>query len=284
VIEILIAILRSATPLIYVAMAGVVAQRAGLWHLGLEGLMLIGACASVVGIVLTGNYWLALLIAVLACVAASLLMWLVVDRMSANPIIAGLGITGLGVGGTAFAVESIFHSQAALSAPFGAPRIGEAFGPFGVLSVLVVTLPFVVLAMWVLLCRTRFGLRLAASGEHPFAARSVGVNPSGMKLFALALGGMLCAVGGAELATGTLQMFSQNMTAGRGFMAFAATVFGAAHPIWSALAATFFAVVGALGVRAQLAFGDQVPHDLVQALPYVATVLGVWLSRLWSRR
>jgi ABC-type uncharacterized transport system permease subunit len=153
-----------------------------------------------------------------------------------------------------------------------------------VLSVLVAAMPFVVLAMWVLLCRTRFGLRLAATGEHPFAARSVGVNPSAMRLFALACGGLLCAVGGAELSTGTLQMFSQNMTAGRGFMGFAAAVFGAAHPFWSALAAGFFALVGTLGVRAQLAFGDQMPHDLVQALPYLATVLGVWVSSVLRRR
>ena len=68
------------------------------------------------------------------------------------------------------------------------------------------------------------------------------------------------------------------MTAGRGFMAFAAVIFGAAHPIWTALAALFFSIVGAFGIRAQLMFGDSVPHDLLLALPYVATVFGVWVS------
>ena len=68
------------------------------------------------------------------------------------------------------------------------------------------------------------------------------------------------------------------MTAGRGFMAFAAVVFGAAHPIGSALAALFFSVVGALGIRAQIMFGDTVPHDLLLALPYLATIVGVWVS------
>lgn len=68
------------------------------------------------------------------------------------------------------------------------------------------------------------------------------------------------------------------MTAGRGFMGFAAVIFGAGHPIGATLAAVFFAVVGALGIRAQLAFGDRVPHDLLLALPYIATVLGIWLS------
>ncbi|NHT76653.1 transposase [Rhizobiaceae bacterium CRRU44] len=89
---------------------------------------------------------------------------------------------------------------------------------------------------------------------------------------------LLCAIGGAELSAGSLQIFAQNMTAGRGFMAFAAVVFGAAHPIGSALAALFFSVVGALGIRAQIVFGDAVPHDLLLALPYLATIVGVWVS------
>ncbi|TRC79473.1 ABC transporter permease [Mesorhizobium sp. WSM4307] len=276
--DIIVAILRSGTPLIYVTMAGVVAQRAGIWNLGLEGLMIIGACAAIVGIVLTGSFALAMLIAIILCVLASMLLWFVIEKLKANPIIAGLGLTGLGLGGTSLAVQAIFGSQAAVTAPFGVPKLGPAFGPFGVLSIFVLAMPFAVFAMWVLLRRTRFGLRLAASGEHPFAARSVGANPSRMRLAALIIGGVLCAIGGAELAAGSLQIYAQNMTAGRGFMAFAAVIFGAAHPIGSAFAALFFSVVGALGIRAQLLFGDAVPHDLLLALPYIATVFGVWLS------
>jgi ABC-type uncharacterized transport system permease subunit len=276
--EIIIAILRSGTPLIYVTLAGVIAQRAGVWNLGLEGLMIIGACATILGIMVANSAFFALLIAIALCVLASILLWFVIDRLKANPIIAGLGLTGLGIGGTALAVQSIFGSQATVNAPFGLPKLGPAFGPYGVLSVAVAAMPFVVFGMWVLLCRTRFGLRLAASGEHPFAARSVGVNPSRMRLIALSIGGVLCAIGGAELAAGSLQFFAQGMTAGRGFMAFAAVIFGAAHPVAATFAALFFAVAGALGIRAQLMFGDKVPHDLLQALPYMATVFGVWVS------
>ncbi len=276
--EIIPAILRSGTPLIYVTLAGVIAQRAGVWNLGLEGLMIIGACATILGIMVANSAFFALLIAIALCVLASILLWFVIDRLKANPIIAGLGLTGLGIGGTALAVQSIFGSQATVNAPFGLPKLGPAFGPYGVLSVAVAAMPFVVFGMWVLLCRTRFGLRLAASGEHPFAARSVGVNPSRMRLIALSIGGVLCAIGGAELAAGSLQFFAQGMTAGRGFMAFAAVIFGAAHPVAATFAALFFAVAGALGIRAQLMFGDKVPHDLLQALPYMATVFGVWVS------
>lgn len=276
--DIIIAILRSGTPLIYVTMAGVIAQRAGVWHLGLEGVMIIGACATIVGIVLTESFVQAIAIAIVFCVAASVVLWFVIEKLGANPIIAGLGLTGLGLGGTALAVQSIFGTQAALTAPFGVPRLGPAFGDYGVLSIFVLLMPLAVFAMWVLLRRTRFGLQLSAAGEHPFAARSVGVSPSSMRLIALAIGGIFCAIGGAELAAGSLQIFSQNMTTGRGFMAFAAVIFGGSHPFGAALAALFFAVVGALGIRAQLMFGDDVPHDLLQALPYLATVFGVWFS------
>lgn len=276
--DFVIAILRSGTPLIYVTLAGVIAQRTGIWHLGLEGLMITGACATIIGIVITQSIWIALLGAIAVCVLGSILFWFVVEKLKANQIIAGLGLTGLGLGGTALAVQSIFGTQAAVSAPFGLLRIGPAFGAFGSLSILVVIMPVIVFAMWVVLRRTRFGLRLAASGEHPFAARGVGVNPAAMRLVALMIGGVLCAFAGAELAAGSLQIFAQNMTAGRGFMGFAAVIFGAGHPIGAALAAMFFAVVGALGIRAQLTFGDRVPHDLLLALPYLATVLGIWLS------
>jgi ABC-type uncharacterized transport system permease subunit len=276
--ELLIAILRSGTPLVYVALAGVIAQRAGIWHLGLEGLMIAGACATVIGIVLTQSIWIALLSAVGVCILGSALFWFVIEKLKANQIIAGLGLTGLGIGGTSLAVQAIFGSQAAVSAPFGLPRLGSAFGSFGSLSILVFGMPFVVFAAWVVLRRTRFGLRLAASGEHPFAARSVGVNSSAMRLAALMSGGVLCALAGAELATGSLQIFTQNMTAGRGFMGFAAVIFGANHPVGATFAAFFFAVVGAIGIKAQLAFGDRIPHDLLLALPYLATVVGIWLS------
>lgn len=117
--DFLIAILRSGTPLIYVTLAGVIAQRTGIWHLGLEGLMIVGACAAILGIVLTQSIWLALLSAIIVCVIGSILFWFVVEKLKANQIIAGLGLTGLGLGGTALAVQSIFGTQAAISAPLG---------------------------------------------------------------------------------------------------------------------------------------------------------------------
>jgi ABC-type uncharacterized transport system permease subunit len=269
--DFLVATLRYGTPLVYVTLAGVLSQRAGIWNLGLEGLMIIGCCASVLGFVQSGSLLVGFAVAIVLCVLASTLLWLVVEKLRANPIIAGLGLTGLGLGGTDLAVQAIYGSQATVNAPYGLPRLGPAFGAFGVLSILVVLMPFVVFLVWFVLRRTRFGLQLAACGEHPFAARSVGVNPSTVRLIALCFGGM-------ELALGSLTIFAYGMTAGRGFMAFSAVIFGGGHPLASVAAALFFSIVGAIGIRAQLLFGNSVPNDLLLALPYIATVIGVWIS------
>lgn len=276
--EFIIAILRSGTPLIYATLAGLIVQRSGIWHLGLEGVMITGACATIIGIVLTNSFLVAILIAILLCVIMSIVQWFVIERLHANQIIAGLGITGIGIGGTAFVVETLFGGLAAISAPFGVPRIGPMFGIYGRLSIFVMLMPLAVIAMWCILQRSRFGLRLTASGEHPFAARSVGADPSMMRLIAFCVSGILCAVAGAELAAGSLQIFAQNMVAGRGFMGFAAVLFGGGHPIGSTLAAAFFSLVGVVGIRMQLLFGAYVSHDLLLCLPYIATVFGVWIT------
>lgn len=277
-IEALIGVLGAATPLIYVTLAGVLAQRSGIAHLGLEGLMIAGACAAVVVSKQSSSVAVGLAVAIGVCVAGSLVLWCVIEKLRANPIIAGLGLTGLGLGGSDLAIQALYGSEGAVRAPLGLPRLGAWAGEFADLSVLVLALPFIVALLWVVLRRTRFGLRLAASGEHPFAARSAGADPARMRLIALTLGGVLCALGGAQLALGSLNVFSVGMTSGRGFMAFAAVTFGAANPLGASAAATFFALAEYLGIKAQLVLGNVAPPELFLSLPYLATIAGVWLS------
>ena len=274
----LVAILQSGAPLLYAALAGVIAQRAGVLHLGLEGLLAAGACASVVVAKQTGSAGLGVSAAIAVGAFGSAILWLAIEKLRANPVIAGLGLTGLGLGGSDLAIQAVYGNEAAVRSPVGLPHPGPAAGDFAGLSILVLLLPLVVAACWVLLRRTRFGLRLAASGEHPFAARSVGIDPARMRLTALLLGGALCGLGGAELALGNLQIFSVGMSGGRGFMAFAAVIFGGVNPLGAAAAVGFFALVEYLGIRAQLALGNAAPRELILTLPYIATVLGVWLS------
>jgi len=278
VIAAIVSILQSATPLIYVTLGGMIAARAGIWNLGLEGLMIAGACAAVVASKQSGSIGAGLLVAIAVCMLGSALLWYVIEKLRANPVIAGLGLSGLGLGGTDLAIQAIYGNEGAVHSPLALPRLPPGAGDFAGCSVLVIAMPFVVVALWVVLRRTRFGLQLSASGEHPFAARSVGVDPARMRLIALVLGGVLCALGGAELALGSLQVFSVGMTAGRGYMAFAAVSFGAMNPFGSTGAAIFFALVEYLGIKAQFAFGNAAPPELILSLPYIATVAGVWLS------
>ena len=210
--DFIIATLRYGTPLVYVTMAGVLASRAGIWHLGLEGLMITGACAAVIGLVQTGSLSLALGLAILLCVLGSILLWFVVEKLRANPIIAGLGLTGLGLGGTDLAVQAIYGSQASVNAPFGLPRLGPAFGPYGVLSFLVVLMPVIVFGLWLLINRTAFGVLCSLAGRNPIM-----VVWQGARLSRLGLAGFVISGALAGLA-GTIEVLGPNGRLVSGFL------------------------------------------------------------------
>lgn len=275
--------LRAAAPIVLVALGGVVAIRARVYHLGLEGLMLVGAFVSVVLTVGTGSVLVGVVGAVAVSMVLSVVYWVVIGPLRADPIIAGLGLSGLGLGATSFALQAWFDGGQTLRAPAGLPRpvTGVADGPLALvsgLSVLVWATPVIAWLCWVVLRRTGWGLRLAAVGDHPFAARSIGVSPALVRLQALVVCGALTGLGGAELALGGLQLFTQNMTNGRGYIAFVAVVFGANHPIGAALAALFFGVADGIGVQSQVLFPGIVPTEVVLALPYVLTIIAVTVS------
>ena len=287
--QILATTLRSAAPLALVATAGVFAFRAGIFHLGLEGLMIVGAFTTVAVGEATGSVELGILAAIGVCMVLSAVYWWVIGPLGANVIIAGLGLTSIGLGGTAFALGAIFDRRGSMFTEVVLPRpVSGITSGFGVIvsehSVLVWMTPLIVLTAWVVLRRSRFGLRLAAVGEYPFAARAAGVNPSVVRLQALLIAGALCALGGAELSVGALHNFTENMTNGRGFIAFVAVIFGAWHPIGAALAALFFGFADAIGIQSQINITERVPREFVLMIPYVLTILAVWLGGLWRRR
>jgi simple sugar transport system permease protein len=120
-------------------------------------------------------------------------------------------------------------------------------------------------------------------GEYPFAARSAGVDPAKMRLIALLLCGVFCALGGAALALGSLVAFKENMTEGRGYIAFTAVIFGGGGPIGAALASLFFGFAEAIGIQSQLFAKDlPIPSQVILMLPYVLTVVAVFISGLAS--
>ncbi len=286
--------LRVSTPLILCALAGLLSERAGVVDIGLEGKMLFAAFVAGASGAAFGSTTLAL---VLAMAVATALAWMhglacvshrgdqVVSGVAINIIAAGmtmvLGIAWFAQGGqtppvsTAVRIQPLFPgaADALKGIPFVGSLIGEGLLSHNALVYLALSL---VPATWWLLFRTRFGLRLRAVGENPQMVDAVGVSVVRLRYTALTLNGMLCGLAGSYLVLAQAANFSSNMTAGRGFMALAALIFGRWHPVGALWACLLFGFLDAAAIRLQgvrLPGIGEVPVQAIQALPYVLTVV-----------
>ncbi len=286
--------LRVATPLILCAMAGVLAERSGVIDLGLEGKMLL--CAFATGAVgaLTGSLPLALASALAVGLALSMLhayacvshrgdqvVLGVAITMTAAGLTVVLGIAWFKMGGQTPALPDSVRLSPLLNGAAPALSALPFIGPLLALGLLghnaLVYLSFVlVFAVWWLLFRTRFGLRLRAAGENPAMVDAAGVSVLTLRYQALALNGAVCSLAGAYLVLAQNPSFVPHMTAGRGYMALAAMIFGKWHPVGALWACLLFGFLDALSIRLQglsLPVVGAVPVQAIQALPYVLTVV-----------
>ena len=286
--------LRVSTPLILCALAGLLSERAGVIDIGLEGKMLFAAFAAGAAGVTFGSTTVALLVAVLVTIALSWLHGLacvsnrgdqVVSGVAVNIIAVGmtavLGIAWFAQGGQTPPVSSAVRLQAFIPGATGwlqgIPVLGSVVGE-GLLShnIMVYVTLALVPAVWWLLYRTRFGLRLRAVGENAHMVDAAGVSVPGMRYAALTLNGVLCGLAGSYLVLAQNASFVPNMTAGRGFMALAAMIFGKWRPFGAFWACLLFGFLDAVAIRLQgvkLPGVGEVPVQLVQALPYLLTVI-----------
>jgi simple sugar transport system permease protein len=286
--------LRLATPLIFCALAGLFSERSGVVDIGLEGKMLFAAFAAGACGAATGSTALAMAAALGIAVALSWMHGLacvshqgdqVVSGVAINIIAAGLtvvlGIAWFGQGGQTPPVHSTVRIQplfASLTeALSGVPWVGALIGE-GLLghNVLVYLALVLVPLSWWLLFNTRFGLRLRAVGENPLMVDAAGVSVTGLRYTALTINGMLCGLAGSYLVLAQSASFSPNMTAGRGFMALAALIFGRWYPVGALWACLLFGFLDAAAIRLQgahLPVIGEVPVQAIQALPYVLTVV-----------
>lgn len=258
--------LRLATPLIFAALGGLLSERAGVINIALEGLMLAGALAAAVGTLATHSPWLGSACGMMAGVALAALYALLVIRLRANQIVAGTAINMLALGLAPFVCKILYDVTG--STP--AIPIDERFqsAPLYLCWVLVGI-------CWLMLSRTPAGLRLSFAGEHPEALETAGIRVNRVRWLAVLLSGALAGLGGASLSIFLSSSFSKNMTAGRGFMALAALIFGKWRPIPAALACLLFGFTEAAQIRLQGAsfMGKPVPVQLIQILPYIVTLL-----------
>jgi simple sugar transport system permease protein len=282
--------LELATPLTLGAMAGILSERSGMLNIALEGKMLIGACVSVivgsVALSVTGNVVLSTTIAIAAAMGASgllglLLAWLGI-RHKVDQIIAGTVINIGAIGITNFLFLRVLGRNTDFNSP---PNVSAMQLP--ILSDLPVLGPilfslrpyvYVALVMMVALTyfiyRTRWGLRLRASGEKPAAAGTVGINVLRIRYRALLLAGMICGLAGSYLPLATAGSFQMEMTAGKGFIALAAMIFGAWHPIGAFGAALVFGFADSAQALLSV-LGVAVPPQLLNSIPYIITIVVV---------
>ena len=282
--------IRLSVPLIFAGLGGLFSVRAGIFHIGIEGLMLAGAFVTVGLGTALGSVWLGILGAIVVNLILSYVYWFLIDRLKADMIIAGLGLTTLCVGGTAYLMNAIFGRRGSMTSQVRLPQpvVGPQEGLLAFvseLSILAWLLPLCIIIVWLLLRRSRLGLHIAAVGEYPYAAEAAGVDISRTKLNAMLITGFCCALAGAELSVGGLAAFSENMTNGRGFIALAAILFGSLEPIRTALAGLFFGFANAVGINSQIYAGEgNIPRQFILMIPFMATIFFVTLRGVLSRR
>lgn len=267
--------IRISIPYLFAASGGVVAERAGVVSLTLEGFMLTGAFGAVLGSFYSGSAAVGVLCGVLAGLFFGMLHAVASIRFRADQIVVGIAINLLAVGITRFFLQLAFDSSSNSPRVAGLSAADLGFAG-GLLSSLVNPLVWlgllVIPAVWWLVYRTPFGLRVRAVGEHPEAAASVGVPVRRVRYIAVALSGMLAALGGVYLALDQHQ-FTDQMTAGRGFIALAAVIFGRWDPVRAGIACLLFAAAETLQIQLQAV--QAVPSQLVATIPYVLTIVAL---------
>ena len=266
VILLVISTFRVSTPLLFAALGGLISERSGVVNIALEGMMLLGAFTAAAVTYATHSLTLGALAAVGSGIVLAGFYALFVIELRADQIVAGTAINLLAAGSTPFFCKILYGSST--STPSLPLSLRFQFLPVWVACGCV-------FLTWAWLKYTPSGLWVLFAGEHPEALSSAGVSVKRTRWFAVLLSGVLSALGGASLSTCLASSFSRNMTAGRGFMALAALIFGKWKPIPAALACLLFGFADSLQIRLQgviLWGNDPVPVQFIQILPYLVTV------------
>jgi ABC-type uncharacterized transport system permease subunit len=255
---------RMATPLLLAALGGLYSERSGVVNIALEGLMLAGAFTAAAVTHFAHQPWLGLLAAAAAGTAVALVHATAAIRFGANQVVSGAAINILFLGLTPLLSGALFAST---SETPQIPR-GELL-PRAPVALAAMLVPLT----WYVLERTRFGLHLRAAGENPEAVASAGLSVSGIRYAAVMASGALAALGGAYLSIGQASQFTRNMTAGRGFIALAALIFGKWRPFQTMFACLLFGLAEAVAIQMQGVAGA--PVRFVQTIPYLLTLVVV---------
>ena len=278
IVTLLTATLRISPPIVLASIGGAYSERSGIINIGLEGMILMGAFAGVVTTHYVGNPWVGVLAAVIAGGALGLLHAVLCIQFKANQVVSGVGVNILSLGLTTLLLQVIWGNRGASDSvtglkPLHLPVIGDIHvvgDIIGNQNPLVYIMLVIVVVAWLVMFRTPLGLRIRAVGEHPEAADTVGIHVHKIQYMCVTVSGMLSGLGGAYLSLGWLNLFSQNMSAGRGFIALAANIFGKWNPAGTFGASLLFSFTDALQMKLQ---GVGIPIQFIQMIPYILTIL-----------
>lgn len=261
-VSFLFSAVRLATPLLLAALGGLYSERGGVINIALEGLMLAGAFTAAVVTHYSGNPWVGLLAAILAGTLVAGIHGVACIHYRADQVVSGTAINILFLGVPALLSGALFESTGAT------PQIPQG----QLLPLAPIVLAFALVpATWWALYRTPFGLRLRAVGENPEAADTAGIDVARLRYAGVLISGALAAIGGAYLSIGQASLFTRNMSAGRGFIALAALIFGKWRPVQTMLACLLFGAAEALSIQMQGV--SAIPVQFIQIIPYVLTIV-----------
>ena len=276
---------RASIPILLAALGGLLAERAGVFQISLEGMMLCGAFAAVAGSYFAGQ-WVGILLAAFIGGLVSLILAYGAVSRGGNPIVIGIAINLLALGLTAFLLAEVFGVRGVFLDPAiegltkypiplleDLPIIGPAIFQQTLLGYLAL---LAVPAIWWMLFRTKIGLHLRGVGESPDAAATLGVNPVKVKYIAVIASGVGSGLAGAQLALGNVIQFAENMSAGRGWIAVVAVLLGRAHPWGVGAAVVLFGLSEAVGFRLQ---GNGMPSQITDVLPFALTLVALVFAR-----
>ena len=274
--------LRRSIPLVFGALAGVLCERVGVVNIAIEGMLLTGAFTAAITASAADNTWVGLLSGMGAGVVLGAFLGVMSIRYRVDQIIGGTVINILALGLTSYLTARVLTEYVDLNEPgsfraFGIPGLERLplVGPLLFDNTIYVYLMFVlVFGLWWALFRSRWGLRVRAVGEHPRAADTVGINVLRTRYRAVMLGGAVAGLGGTWFTLDAVSSFDENMTAGRGFIALAALIFGRWHPVGAFIAALVFGFSEELQQRLAV-LDTPIPSELLLMTPYVVTIIVV---------
>lgn len=289
--EFIFTVIRVTTPILFAAMAAVICNKAGVINIALEGVMLTAALFGVFGSGYSQNLWVGALVGILGGVLISFLLAYFALYLKTDIILAGIALNLSTVGGTIFlmfaltgdkgatnSVQSLQFPRIDIPLIKDIPFIGAAFSGHSLITYLAILTIFLV---FFLLYKTPFGLRIRAVGENPDAARSVGIDVSRVQLLALLISGVIASFGGMYMSMAYMNLFTNNMVAGRGYIAMAAAAMGQANPVGTTIAAFLFGTMEAFGYQLQ---SQGIPSQFINSIPYISVIIGLVFYSMYRQR